>query len=452
MAALLLVLSACQTPYVSHAETVRSLVRAERFGEAADQEASYQARYSEGERILALLNYGALLHDAGRFRESNACLLEVQDRLADFYRRSAGGEVARSAISGVAGDYLAEDFERILVHLYTIQNYLALGLRDDALVEVRRMTGRLGVLADVQGHGRRYRGDGFAQWIAGLLYEEDGGASDALISYRAALAAFAQGGPPSEEVRALLCADAARVAQRVGVSADVQGCAEADAARPEAGPLGRDGEVVLIHAAGQVAERTQRRTHCGFQADGLLWCRQEESQAAPSFKLVSIAVPELRPIAHQIRGAALRLGASAPLRAAVVEDVTDIAIKTLEDRGAEYRRQATTRALARVAASVATGAGAAQLDRRKGKGNVALGALVGTLTDAALSETEEADKRSWFTLPATFAIARTRVSAGPHRIQVDLLDESGQTVRTVDFGTVTIEAGRRTWLGIRAGR
>lgn len=438
-----LALCACQAGYAAHARDVQALVSAERFGDAA--QAEVQFAYPPGDRILELLNEGALLHDAGHYRESNARLLEAEDRLADFYRRSAAGELARSAVSGTSGDYLAEDFERILVYVYTAQNYLALGQPKEAVVEARRLTERLGVLGDVRGHGRHYQADGFAQWLAALLFEDGGQPSDARIAFEAALSAFAPGALP-EPLHAQLCADAQRAARAAGVPSDAKGCP----ANADASPLGSEGELVLLHAGGLVGARAEQRTSCGFLASGPLWCSDDTRGQAAAPKLVTVAVPLLQRIPAQIAAARLLVdGAATPLGR--VEDVSAIAELTLRDRVDEDRRQATTRALARLAASTGAGVGAGKLAQKSGRGE-AIGLLAGTLTHAALSETEEADLRSWFTLPAYFGLARVRLPAGRHAVKVELQDAAGKPVRTVDLGTVEVTAGGRTWLSVRSGR
>lgn len=442
-------LCACQTTYVGHARTVRGILQQERFREAADEELERAAIYPAGDRILMLLNQASVLHDAGRFDESNACLLEVQVRLADFYRRSTGGQVARSAVNGTLGDYLAEDYERTAVHLVAIENYLALGKRDDARVEARRLLERLRVLADVKGHGRRYQRDGFAQWVSGLLLEESHEYDDSRLAFRKALIAFGENGLP-KEARLQLCADATRAAGEAGVPFEDPGLC-ADAAEIALNP--GEGELVLLHSAGLIPERGERRLSCGL-VGGVTRCSTEQGpvlSAAP--RLVTIAVPELRPVPAQIHRAALIIDGEKRAETVLVEDLQSIALQTLEDRLPEYQGEAAARALARLAASASAGIGASEAAKQakaSGKDAAWIGVAVGVVTQSALSFTEAADRRSWFSLPAAIGMARIPLPAGAHRVQVALLDASGQPVRTVDFGEVTIDAGIRTWLGVRS--
>ena len=58
-----------------------------------------------------------------------------------------------------------------------------------------------------------------------------------------------------------------------------------------------------------------------------------------------------------------------------------------------------------------------------------LGGLIATIASVA---TEQADERSWRTLPASIALARTHLPAGKHRITINTL--SGLQTVEVDVG------------------
>lgn len=445
----------CQAGWVAHTREVRGAVASERFAEAA---ALAEARADDDvkrEPLLAELERGALLHDSGRHAESSVALMKAEDELERFYRRSLGGKAAQGLVSGVSGSYLGEDHERVWVNVLLALDFLALGKRDDALVEARRITSRLGVLSDVKGHGRRYTGDPFAAWLAGLLFEDDRQGSDAALSYKDALSHL----PPGDSaLRTSMCRDVVRATRLARIPLeDAAPCT--DDGSPEAQPLGRDeGELVLIHRGGLVPERGERRLSCGINGAGLV-CRDDSEQrraAGTQASVVSIAVPELRPVPFQVRGSKLVVDGKEGPATSVVVDLERIALQNLEDRLPEYEQESTTRAMARLAAGTAAGVGAAALASGKGK-NVrtedaaALGLCIGLVTTAALSETEEADKRSWSTLPAFASVARLRLPAGKHRVKV-ALQGAGGDAGSFEFGEVTIEPGRRTFLGIRTAR
>jgi hypothetical protein len=446
--ALALWLAGCQASYVAHVDAVRALIAQERFADAAEAEAAFAHADAAADRTLSLLNRGALLHDAGQFAASNACLLEAEDRLADFYRRSRGGELLRSSLSGASGDFLAEDHERLLVHVLAIENALALHQPDEALVEVRRMTGKLGVLADAKGHGRSDPGTALAHWLAGLLEEDDRALDDARLSLTAALGALPEGAPG---VRAALCADLMRVRLQASVSdAPPVACA---AIAPSPGVDDAEtGEVVLLQALGTMGVRGQVRSQCGLLPDGLVRCFESDQPLPAGFTVAAIALPTLTPSTFTIQGARLVDDGGKAAQTEWIEDVQAIAARTLAERLPEDRRQATTRALARLAASAGAGIGAAKLTRGPGDQQAAIGLLVGALASTALSEAEEVDQRSWFTLPAAFALARLRLAPGLHHLHAELRDARGQVTRTLDLGEVRVRPQARSWLTLRTAR
>jgi len=409
--------SACRTAWTARAGEVRALVRHERFDDAL------RKAPSDGEdRALSLLVRGALLQDAGEFERSDECLREASDRLADSPRRTVAGSVTRHVAAGDAGDWIGEDYERVWVHVLGIFNRLARSDHDGAMVEVRKLTRRLVMLEDVKGPGRRYRGDAFAHWLSGLLYEDDGSPDDAFLSFRAALAVSGSASP----LRTWLCADLARAAEATGRTAE--GCVEAHDA-----PAAGQGEIVLFHRMGLVPERTQTRTTVPI--------------GDPSQPPVTLAVPDLRPVPSTIAGSLLRVD-GARVASAVVTDLEVVAMQTLEDERPGFVREAVARNVARRAAMGAAGA----LAREGSGGDARAGTALLSLAGPALDQLETVDLRNWYALPARVAMARAFVPAGTPSVAVSLLDASGRVVREVELGPVQVVAGRRTYVGIRSVR
>ncbi len=287
---LLFAVAGCQAEWRAETREVRALYGARRFADAAR---AARADAEPNDRIAALLVEGAALHDAGRFADSNRALLAAEDAMARAWRESPGDEVLRALASGAAGRYVGEDYERIWANVYAILNYLALGQREDALVEVRRLSGRLGVLADVRGHGRRYRDDPFAQWLSGMLYQEDGDTDDAEI---ARLDVKRLGSTPFDPLL--------------------------DFSLPD-----QEGEIVLIHFNGLIPERIETRFN-------------------------DVALPALKTFQSPIQKITIKTDQKTA-ETTVVEDLQQVALATFADRRGEILRQAIARAAARAAAHAA---------------------------------------------------------------------------------------------------
>ena len=115
-----------------------------------------------------------------------------------------------------------------------------------------------------------------------------------------------------------------------------------------------------------------------------------------------------------------------------MEDVTAIAIKDLDDR---YHR-VIAKEIARVAAKTVAS------EQVKDK-NWALGMLFNVVNSA----NEQADLRSWETLPAHFRIARLVVPPDrPLPLAADIYSPEGRLIETVDLGERILRAGETLFL------
>jgi hypothetical protein len=123
----------------------------------------------------------------------------------------------------------------------------------------------------------------------------------------------------------------------------------------------------------------------------------------------------------------------------LVHNVTAQAEKALSERMAEI----TVKALARAATKFALAEGttrAAQQAAGKDAGPW-VGLLVGLLTKGLAVASEEADKRSWQTLPDEIHLARTWVPPGQYQVQNRLAAESQGFLLPEAMKTLSLEAG-----------
>ena len=126
----------------------------------------------------------------------------------------------------------------------------------------------------------------------------------------------------------------------------------------------------------------------------------------------------------------------------LVEDISAIAKKALEDRMGTIRSRAIGRAaikfaLAKLAEEETT--------KQAGQGWGFLAGLTARATSAAL---EVADTRCWSTIPAQIRMARVRVPAGRQTVAVHYSSRAGD-VATSEALTVEVKPGRRTYVHVR---
>ena len=125
-----------------------------------------------------------------------------------------------------------------------------------------------------------------------------------------------------------------------------------------------------------------------------------------------------------------------------------IAIQNLNDHMGRIKAKAIARAVTKfVAQEVAKSAGK-EMSKKKGKVGAAGTALqvAGALWQVGSAIAEEADKRSWTTLPSAVGVARVWAQPGQQTMQVRFND--GQTVSI----PVKVEPGKITIVSYRTFR
>ncbi len=366
------------------------------------------------DEVLFLLDRAMLLRAAGQLEESTRSFEAAKVAIEQRSALSVTEQTSSLVINDTTRSYVGEPFEQVMIHVFEALNYLETGAVDAARVEALQVDVRLRELAD------RYdepilAEDPFSRYLAGLIYEDEGEWSDAMISYRLAYEAYqAHADRYPISVPRPLQVDLVRMAARVGL-AD-----EARRYRSEFGiercpPLPADvgqGELVV------------------FVSNGLAPVKTAESVTlpAPSGLLVRVALPRYEDRPNAVRDARVRVdGREADT--VPVENIAGLAKATLEARLPGI----TTRALARAAAKYAAAREAQKQNQ-----------LAGFLLNMAAVLSEQADTRSWLTLPAEIRMARIPLAAGEYRVRLDVLGERG-VVERLDLGEVTIRPGKKVF-------
>lgn len=421
----LLLLAGCASlPY----RRVEGALQQGRFDEARATLAQAQADYGERARLLWLFDSVSLNHYAGAWESSNAALEEA-DRLIDrLYTRSLGNETLAFALNDRSRAYLGENFERVLLHVLGMVNYAALGRRDEALVEARRVDERLKTYAQMVGEDKvGYREDALARYLAAYLYEGGSGQDlwDAYLDYKKADEAFElyaklYGTPKPRRLKA----DLQRMAGVLGEQEDLRRWRERDgllAELPQKKAPREQGEVLVLLYEGLAPFKVSKIVSVPVELeDGT---KQYFQLALPEF--VSRLGPPPR--------ARLLVDGRSELFE-LFEDVNAIAVRDLQDRGALVLARATLRALAKFQL-----ARAVQRQARESGGAAELLSQIGTNLFTLLSE--QADTRSWRTLPGRIWLARVNVEPGLRTLQIQV-EQKGES-RLLKLGEHDFAPGAR---------
>ena len=426
LATLALLFSGCAS-YSDSFSVIESDMAAQRFGAAL--ETLERQRHPKRDQLLYLLNKAMLERMNGDYAASNRTFEVAKTRMEELRGLSLREQGQSLLINDATRSYAGEEFEQVLVHLYMALNYLQLGERIDARVEALQVDERLREITQRLPENR-YTEDALARYLTGMIYEELGERSDAMIAYRKAYEAYRRYGQNySVAVQESLKRDLLRLSQQMGLTEELRQYKKEFRIEHwmSADELAEQGELIfLLH-------------------NGLAPIRREHAVTVPdlaSGHFVRIAVPYYETRPTPVDGARVTAGGTSA-SAEVAEDIRAIALKDLETKMPAI----TARALAR-AVLKAQMAKAARENARQQNQNNAGAAVAAMAVEIAGLVTERADTRSWMTLPSRIHLARLPLPPGTYTVKVDLLGDDGQIVSTQEYANVDIRRGAKTWLSL----
>jgi len=366
---------------------------------------------------LYYLNKGMLLRLNKRYADSNSAFETAQRLLDKVEAVSVTEQTSSFIVNDTVHSYEGEDFEKVLLHIYKALNYLDLQQPYEARVETLQVDIKIRELNSGT-TGAALTEEAFARYLSGIIYENLGEWSDAMIAYRKAYEAFNvykkkyNVALPESLKFALL-----RLAERQGLEDELKKYREEFGIKdwPSVASREANGELVLMLHSGLVALKSEVASQALDPGSG---------------RFIRIALPVYRPRAVVVTQARLRVGEQT-VQLDMVEDVTALAIKSLESHMAAI----TARTVARAAVKYRM---AKQAEKRD--------AAVGLLVNLAGVIAEQADTRSWSSLPAQIHLGRVSLAPGTYKAQLELLDNSGKLIHTQDFGNISITQGKATYL------
>jgi hypothetical protein len=414
--------------------------------------------YGSKSTALYLMDKGMVQYLAGRYSDSIQSLSAAEAQTDDLYTRRIRSEVEAFLTSDNALPYDGEEFEKVLLNVFLAIDYVHLGRWDDALVEARKVDHKLTVLADRNQKRMTYTKDALARYLSGILYEVTGDLSNAFVAYRLALEAFEHYRKSyGTAIPDLLRQDLLRVTEALGLNQEHQ---EYQQAFPgltwqSESASQSDGELVFITHAGRAPIKRDLFVDIPFGADALAvvlatkrYDRYDtyNHRAAESILygltggVVRLAVPQFVPRRSMIaytEAVILSGDARYTARAALMEDITAIAVRDLEERLLRTTVKAAARAAWKYALAEAVRVGVRESFGDKEAGLLA-GVLAGAIARSIAIASEQADKRSWATLPDRIFVGRLRVPSGTYDVELRHIGAFGGVVATQILKGVTI--------------
>jgi uncharacterized protein len=424
-----------------------------------------------GDDVHRMLQHALALHQAGQYEASNGLFEQAERAIEDRYARSVTQTGLSFVTSDAAIDYVPSRAERSMIPYYRMSNYLRLGDVGSALVEARKASATMAYLDSADGDA--CRSSTFLKYMTGLVYEAGGEYNDAVVSLRQAEQGYtACEGTYGLSVPPGFGADLARIARRAGLS-DVAAEAERRyGVEPAADGEGM-GEVLVFVENGFVAHRAEQDlffpifSHevagvnikdplAVLATAGLLTGRIVNNLVERDLWGASFDdLPEVQ-VAQALDGAYImklswpsyRLESSGAARVRVAAGGRAAEARAVQDLSGEVVRDFEAVRLGVLARTVGRGVvryvGAQEIERRAEEKNPLLGLLAGAAANIGANAMERADTRSWSLLPDQIAVARVRLPAGAHDVQLQVVGADGHVVRTETVGPVQVQAGRVT--------
>ena len=411
---------------------------------------------------------GLVAHYANHFAESNAALDLAGDIAEDRYTKSVSKELGSLVTTDKLRPYSATQYERLVSHYYRALNYVYLNQLDGALVECRRATALINYF---KGEDEKYDffGTGFLAYLSGTLFEATGEWNDALISYKQAAEYYQNAAEKTGvEMPVDIGHSLVRLTRKLGFTDELE-LYQKQYGEPPPRPE-NTGDLILFYESGYVPQKTEAaltfpilksdrifkeksdidstkaltdpkkvyaETKNAYAEDAKAFARTLSRREGKSYDeaklayILRVAIPTIgshRPLLAGVEVAVFDKKA----RGVLVEDIESIAIETFKAQ----RPIILIRTLVRTLLKYWT---ASQV-RKKG------GEILGIVANLAGALTEQADTRSWRTLPNQIFMVRMPLPAGTHTLNISFLGANGQVLKREPNGPeVEIHPNRITF-------
>ncbi|MBU8933683.1 MAG: hypothetical protein KOO62_06715 [candidate division Zixibacteria bacterium] len=400
-----------------------------------------EGKYGKKDRFLYYLDAGLTWHYAQRYDSSILRLSEAEQTADDLYTKSISKAIlANTLLNDNALEYAGEDYEVLYTNLISALNYLALGMFDDAFVEVRRAGDKLELLEQkyVEAHDRlaqqtredssailvdykpdavRFNNSAFVRYLSMHMYAADGLYDDAEIDYSYLQSAFRSQphiypfDPP-----------------------------DIDYALDDMAML----SVVALTGLAPVKEALNLRIRADKQLNLLTIIYDDGNDANTVFAnyplpdglgdmYAKLSIPQLKTRPSQIASVKVIVNGSVLGYLQLVEDIELIAQETFAARQGVILWRTVLRTIGKSLA-------AHKLKKKVDDGG--LGGWLGKLAvDIVHDATENADLRCAHMLPQRVHVGDFRVNPGDYDIRLEFLDQYGAVLATRDIPAVRIRAG-----------
>ena len=393
---------------------------------------------------LYFLERGELLRMKGEFEPSTVAWLEADaairqwEEIARTDPSKLMGEIGAFIVNDTTRRYDGRDYEKVLVSVRLALNHIALGNWDAARIEIKKMHEREAIIAEfrakeleqaekkaeekglkatsfkeLDGYPVETLDDpevralknayesAFANYLAGFVYEALGESSLAAAGYRKAIE-MRPGIPLLEEGLSGLAKRKATARKKDGV------------------------DTLFVIESGFAPAIVSQRIAIPIPVP---------SKHGTGLVLVPVSWPVIHPVDTGSIPENIRIdGKEKPLPLAMITNVDHMARRALSDEMPGIIVRSTIRAIGKSALQKSV------QDNASGLG----GAVLSIATAVAMVASEQADERTWRTLPAFFSIGRAVLPEGTHAVTLEMPDGTQVTQNVSVSGRHALVALRVT--------
>jgi hypothetical protein len=419
-------------------------------GAASLVSAHKKSEYGERNAVLFYLDQGMIFHHLGKYPESTAVFDKAENLIDELYTKSVTNQAASLATNENLVPYDGEDFEEALLNLFTALNFAYVGDWENALVEGRQVDHQLQVLSDRHGKENKdlkpneartkvvYTEDAFVRYLMGAFFEARGEDNDATVFYRKSYQAYQTYSQYyGTKMPSFVVQDLLRMLEFSGIPSEF---AEVARRHPEVKPikktdLGKMAQIIFIHESGFAPYKEEVVIGAGkFGYVG------GPNLALPYFKA---RPPKWRYSSLEVANTSEQQTWTIP--SVLMEDISAIAIRNLEDRYPSIVRRALARLVIKETAKAAT----RKMSKSKDESTAVVGTLLNIGTSITAWATERADRRSFRLLPAQISVARVFVKPGDYLLTAGIGPYPNSQAVQKDLGRVSLAAGQLKVVGYR---
>lgn len=417
-------LCACTGPSVRYKHKVIGDMQSHNFEAAQARIKNAQKTYGRRDASLYYLDLSAQQDSINYSTNTLTLLTEAENRQEALYAKSISQKMASFIINGYTEPYRLKYFEMGYLFFYKILAYLQEKNLQDALVETRTMVFFLDKLRENTG-----KDDPFLQYFASQLFLMWGAYSDARICKENAENAY------------INFADSyAKMPAKVQFTEEDR----------------NKGLLTVQHLNGMIPFLISQKTMVAWNRFGFAIGTTNGYETVDQNVLtaalagaygdaIAVALPKVQEVPYEVKGSRLLVNGITVAETTLVSNLTYLFKKNFDE---EYNKILITSAVRAATKFLITKSAQNGMNKKDN--------TVGSITDIILTSlftaTENADTRSWFTLPAQIREANVLIEEGKHEIKLQLLDEDNKVLDEHLWKDVQINRGRHTYLYVRTAK